>query len=203
MKKLGLALVLCCAAFNGLAQDHKAELKGLIKKMTSFEASFNQQVIDVDGKKLMEGQGTVALAHPAKIRWHAVTPDENLMISDGKTLWIHNIDLEQVTAIDAKNAIDSTPFALLASLDDELWQKYQVSMEKSQYVISPVEQEGQVKRLLLSIKEQKFSQLAIEDISGQKSEFTFNQTKTNQTIDTEAFIFTLPEGVELDDQRQQ
>lgn len=204
-----LALTMCLFAQPSLAAesvvDAKAALKQHIKQLTTFEASFSQRVIDIDGKELMQGKGKVRLAHPSLIRWHALEPDENLMVSDGETLWVYNIDLEQATAMPAKQAIDSTPFALLASFDDVLWQNYQVSKKGEAYIITPVKQDSQVKQLSVYFANQKFSQLVIEDLSQQKSEFTFSDTHSNQPL-TETqrktfFSFTLPQGVELDDQR--
>ncbi|NQZ12126.1 MAG: outer membrane lipoprotein chaperone LolA [Algicola sp.] len=182
--------------------DDKAELKQRIKQLTTFEASFSQRVVDSDGREIMQGKGKVHLSHPSLIRWHAIEPDENLLVSDGKTLWVYNVDLEEATAISAKEAIDSTPFALLASSDDALWRNYNVSKQDDAYVISPVEQQGQVKQLSLYFKDQQFSRLIIEDLSKQTSEFTFIKPVSNQTLDKKLFTFTLPEGVELDDQRQ-
>ena len=199
MKKLFTLLALILS--STVCADDKADLKKMIKQLNTFEASFSQKVIDADGKPIMEGKGKVHLSHPSLIRWHAIEPDENILVSDGTTLWMYNIDLEQVTATSAKEAIDSTPFALLASHDDALWRNYTVSKLADVYVISPIEHNGQVKQLSLSFKDQQFSQLVIEDISQQKSEFTFSDSHSNQPLADTLFSFTLPEGVELDDQR--
>jgi outer membrane lipoprotein carrier protein len=199
MKKwLGLIVVLLT---TNASADDKADLKKMIKQLNTFEANFSQRVIDVDGKDIMTGKGKVHLSHPALIRWHALEPDENLLVSDGKTLWMYNIDLEQVTAIGAKEAIDSTPFALLASDDNTLWSHYNVSKKADDYVIAPIELTGQVKQLSLSFNGKQFSKLVIEDVSQQKSEFTFSQAQSNKTLAKTLFSFTIPEGVELDDQR--
>lgn len=181
--------------------DKKA-LRELVAQITSFEAQFDQQVKDVDGTNLMEGKGKVYLAQPALIRWHAITPDENIMISDGDTLWVHNIDLEQVTAMTAKNAIESTPFALLTSKDDVLWQGYSVNKKGDEYQISPIVPKGQVKQLNVVLDKQQFKQLTIVDVSGQKSLFTFVDSRHNHKVDGELFKFVIPKDVELDDQRQ-
>jgi outer membrane lipoprotein carrier protein len=199
MKKL--IIVLALLASQSAYADDKADLKKLIEQINTFEASFSQKVIDVDGKAIMQGKGKVHLSHPSLIRWHALEPDENLLVSDGTTLWIYNIDLEQVTATSAKQAIDSTPFALLASHDDALWSNYKVTKVADAYVIAPIEQNGQVKQLSLYFKDQQFSQLVIEDLSQQKSEFTFSDSQSNKPLQSTLFTFTLPEGVELDDQR--
>ncbi len=201
MKKI-LALLICILAIPAsAATDHKAVLKQQIKQLSTFEADFSQRVIDVDGQELMQGKGKVHLSHPSLIRWHAVEPDENLMISDGDTLWIYNVDLEQATAMSAKQAIDSTPFALLASHDDALWDNYQVSKDDEAFVITPIKQGGQVKQLSIYFKNQQFSCLVIEDLSLQKSEFTFSESQANRKLAKKLFAFTLPEGVDLDDQR--
>lgn len=198
-------LLVVCALLSVSAfgtTDDKALLQQRISKLNTFEADFKQQVIDADGKLIMQGKGKVHLSHPSLIRWHALEPDENLMVSDGKTLWIYNIDLEQVTASDAKQAIDSTPFALLASNDVSLWANYSVTRQDEAFVITPKQKSAQVAHLYIYFKDEKFSKLVIEDLSKQKSEFTFAATSSNHALSKSLFIFTLPEGVELDDQRQ-
>ena len=182
--------------------DHKAELKQRIAKLNTFEAGFAQTVIDVDGKVLFKGDGKVQMSHPSLFRWHALTPNENLMVSDGKTLWIYDIDLEQVTATDAATAIESTPFALLASKDDNLWQNYRVEKHSDDWVIAPLNGQSQVKKLTLSFDGKVFSQLLIEDLSGQKSTYDFSKAKANAKLTRDLFSFSVPEGVDLDDQRQ-
>lgn len=188
------------SADNASASD-KAALEQYISKLSTFEADFKQKVIDADGKFIMQGHGKVQLSHPSLIRWHALAPDENILVSDGQTLWMHNIDLEQVTALDAKQAIDSTPFALLASNDPALWRNYNVSRIDGGFAIVPKVLSGQVAKLRVYFEQQKFSRLVIEDVSGQHSEFTFVDVKTNQVLAKSLFSFKVPEGVELDDQR--
>lgn len=52
-----------------------------------------------DGETLVNGSGTVAVKRPNLFRWDTQKPDENLLVSDGKTVWYYNPFVEQVTAM--------------------------------------------------------------------------------------------------------
>ena len=69
------------------------------------------------------------------------------------------------------------------------------------FVIAPIEPAGQVKQLVLNFKGKQFSRLTIEDISVQQSQFNFIDVVANGKVNPDLFKFTLPEGVDLDDQR--
>ena len=58
-----------------------------------------------------------------------------------------------------------------------------------------------VKRLVLLFNQQLLSELWIEDRSGQKTEFSFSDQLLNRTVSPALFQFSLPDGVEFDDQR--
>ena len=41
--------------------------------------------------------GTVAIAKPGRMRWHYQAPRESFVLSDGETLWIHDVEAREVT----------------------------------------------------------------------------------------------------------
>ena len=61
----------------------------------------------------MEGEGTVEIARPSLFRWSTTFPDENLLVSDGKTLWYYSPFIEQVSIYWQEQATEQTPFVLL------------------------------------------------------------------------------------------
>lgn len=182
-------------------QTDKQALRQLVTNFNHFAANFTQKVEDNTGQLVMSGKGKVYMAQPRLFRWHAETPDEHLMVSDGQTLWIHNIDLEQVTILTAQTAIDTTPLALLTSPDDSLWQRYSVVKKGQVYQIKPLEQQGQIREVNLRFEAQQLQQLTMLDASGQQSTFVFEPLQSNAQLAATLFIFTPPDGVDIDDQR--
>ena len=64
--------------------------------------------------------------------------------------------------------------------------------------------ESQVEKLDISFnaQEQGLASLTVLDTSGQQSLFTFKEAKVNEALAAQTFEFTIPEGVEVDDQSQ-
>ena len=92
------------------AQTPQQTLSSRLDKVNAFSANFSQQVIGPDGKMLMQGQGDVEIQRPDLFRWNTISPDANVLVSDGTTLWYYNPFVEQVTAMWLKNATAQTPF---------------------------------------------------------------------------------------------
>lgn len=55
---------------------------------------------------------------PGKFSFHYTKPFEQVIVADGKTLWMHDKDLNQVTQRAQGQALASTPADILASATD-------------------------------------------------------------------------------------
>ena len=88
--KLFSALVLSFSLFSTAhAASAKDEFNKRLSMNDGFSADFSQQVISPEGETVMEGKGTVEIARPSLFRWSTTLPDENLLVSNGKTLWYY------------------------------------------------------------------------------------------------------------------
>ncbi|MBA6232884.1 MULTISPECIES: outer membrane lipoprotein chaperone LolA [unclassified Colwellia] len=195
---------------NTLEKPIKASqlVKGtLIKKLASLEyftADFKQQVLDAEGNELQNALGTLAVKKPNLVHWNTVEPDETLIVSDGVTLWFFDPFVEQVSAYLLEKALMNTPILLLTSSDPTLWQHYSVSStDENNYLIHAIDNNAQVKTLELRFKENshKLDSFTILDATGQLSIFKLSQFDDKHSPDSALFIYEIPEGVQLDDQR--
>ena len=71
-------------------------------------------------------RGTVQLRRPGMFSWSYSEPYVQEIISDGKTLWVYDEDLDQVTISDASDAIEDTP-ALIFSGNYRLAEHYVIN----------------------------------------------------------------------------
>ncbi len=84
-------------------------LSALEKKYanSSFEAQFNQttklEALDIIDK----ASGTAAFSHPGKMRWEYQSPESHLFVTNGKTLWMFQTELNQVQMGDAAPFLQS------------------------------------------------------------------------------------------------
>ena len=97
------ALVLSCvlaampAAADPVADAAAARrVEEALGGLSSLRAEFRQSVTDAQGQIIEQAEGTMALARPGRFRWDYRVP-EQLIVSDGRTVWFHDVELEQVT----------------------------------------------------------------------------------------------------------
>ncbi|WP_199529926.1 outer membrane lipoprotein chaperone LolA [Pseudoalteromonas sp. bablab_jr010] len=206
MKKIKyLALIMGCLLSGQSFADDSEALQQQLAAIKSFKAEFSQQVTDSQGEAIMQGEGNIALQQPMMIRWQQQSPDDTLFVSNGDKTYYFDSFAEQVTIMNTHSLIDSTPFVLLTSKDPEQWAKYQVVATDAGFSVTPNKGvESQVEKLDIrfNAKEQGLASLTVLDTSGQQSLFTFKDAKVNETLATQTFEFTIPEGVEVDDQSQ-
>ncbi|KZY58543.1 outer membrane lipoprotein carrier protein LolA [Pseudoalteromonas shioyasakiensis] len=206
MKKIKyLALFMGCLLSGQSFADDSEALQQQLAAIKSFKAEFSQQVTDSQGEAIMQGEGNIALQQPMMIRWQQQSPDDTLFVSNGDKTYYFDSFAEQVTIMNTHSLIDSTPFVLLTSKDPEQWAKYQVVATDAGFSVTPNKGvESQVEKLDISFnaKEQGLASLTVLDTSGQQSLFTFKDAKVNEALATQTFEFTIPEGVEVDDQSQ-
>ncbi|WP_102795339.1 outer membrane lipoprotein chaperone LolA [Bowmanella denitrificans] len=201
MKRL-LTIGFCVLAFPTLANEAANSLKSKLSQLHSFQADFEQQVTDGQGQAVQHAQGTLHLQQPDKLRWELKTPDEALLIADGQTVWHVDPFVSQAIALDQQGAIENNPLILLAQPDSHLWQDFTVSQESSGYLIRSKSDNSQIDTLTLTFDGQTLLSLSLLDRQQQKSVLNFRDIKQNIDLPAALFKFTLPEGYELDDQRQ-
>lgn len=184
-----------------LSTDKQA-LMTKLAALADFSATFEQQVFDFQGKLLQQNSGELAVSKPNKVRWQTMQPDESLMVSDGQALWFYDPFIEQVAIYAIDSATVNTPVLLLTSNDPALWQQYQVEQPaENRYLIKAINASSKVSSLELEFAAQQLASFVIVDSTGQLSKVNLSQYQPLSTANDALFSFTVPEGVEIDDQR--
>jgi len=197
MKKW-LALLMCSFSVVAAPKDVLSERLALTD---GFSAKFDQQVISPDGDTVMEGNGVVDIARPSLFRWETLDPDENLLVSDGKSLWYYSPFVEQVTIYNQEKAMEQTPFVLLTRNRASDWDAYRVEQNKDVFTLTPTSVESNQGQFQIDIDSKGVVKgFNVLEQDGQKSLFTFNHVKQQKPAASK-FTFNVPAGVEVDDQR--
>jgi outer membrane lipoprotein carrier protein len=200
--KLFSTLVLSFSLFSTAnAATPKDELNKRLSMNDGFSADFSQQVISPEGETVMEGEGTVEIARPSLFRWSTTFPDENLLVSDGKTLWYYSPFIEQVSIYWQEQATEQTPFVLLTRNRASDWDNYQISQKGDQFTLIPTALDSTQGQFQINIDAKGVVKgFNVVEQDGQKGLFTFNNVKLGKPK-ADRFTFTIPDGVEVDDQR--
>ncbi|HHF2908334.1 TPA: outer membrane lipoprotein chaperone LolA [Vibrio alginolyticus] len=200
--KLFSALVLSFSLFSTAhAASSKDELNKRLSMNDGFSADFSQQVISPEGETVMEGEGTVEIARPSLFRWSTTFPDENLLVSDGKTLWYYSPFIEQVSIYWQEQATEQTPFVLLTRNRASDWNNYKISQKGDQFTLIPTAVDSTQGQFQINIDAKGVVKgFNVVEQDGQKGLFTFNNVKLGKPK-ADRFTFTIPKGVDVDDQR--
>ncbi|WMN88275.1 outer membrane lipoprotein chaperone LolA [Vibrio parahaemolyticus] len=200
--KLISALVLSFSIFSTTyAASPKAELSKRLSINEGFSADFSQQVISPEGETVMEGEGTVEIARPSLFRWSTTFPDENLLVSDGKTLWYYSPFIEQVSIYWQEQAAEQTPFVLLTRNRASDWDNYKVSQKGNEFTLIPTAVDSTQGRFQINIDAKGIVKgFNVIEQDGQRGLFKFSNVKLGKPK-ANRFTFTIPKGVEVDDQR--
>ncbi|HEC8328927.1 TPA: outer membrane lipoprotein chaperone LolA [Providencia rettgeri] len=202
MKKMMLLGALAFSLHIGqVLADASQDLQARLNKVNSFQASFSQKVTSAEGDLVQEGVGDLWLERPNLFNWNMTSPDESVLVSDGKNLWFYNPFVEQVTVTNLADATQDTPFLLITRNDPKDWKQYSIIQQGNTFDLKPKQTNGTLKKFSITVSPEgtieKFS--AIEQ-DGQTSAYQLKQQK-NGRVDASKFKFTVPKGVTLDDQR--
>ena len=198
MKKVLLTLLFTSLTAFAAPKDELSERLAITK---GFTADFTQKVIAPDNEVVMEGEGNVEIARPSLFRWTTLMPDENVLVSDGKTLWYYSPFIEQVTIYWQEKAMAQTPFVLLTRNRDSDWDNYHISQEGDSFTLTPTALDSNQGQFQIHIDSKGVVKgFDVIEQDGQRSQFSFKNFST-KIPDTERFTFIIPEGVEVDDQR--
>lgn len=199
------ALALALAAFSAHA-DGLQDLEKFLREVDSGKAGFTQVV--TSPKRASEtvarsktSSGTFEFLRPNRFRFVYAKPFEQTIVADGQTLWLHDVDLNQVTSRAQKDALGSTPAALIAAgadlkgLSDAFELKPAAARDGLEWLEArPKDRNGQLQMVRVGFRQGQLLVLDIEDSLGQRSVLTFKDWQANAPLKVEDFKFQPPPG---------
>lgn len=182
--------------------DASSDLQSRLSKVNSFHASFSQKVTGNDDSAVQDGEGELWVQRPNLFNWKTTSPDESVLISDGKTLWFYNPFVEQVTATWVKDATGNTPFILITRNSPSDWKNYHVTQKGDEFELMPKSASGNLRQFSISVTSNgTIKGFTATEQDGQRSSYVLKDQQ-NGAVDAAKFTFTPPKGVAVDDQRQ-
>ena len=205
MKKTVVVISMLLTSFLSsavLAATDSQLLKEKLAKFSFINAEFSQRVSSSEGKILDDSQGTLAISRPGKFRWKVLIPEEELIVSDGQTMWMYSPFIEQVTLLSLSDAIQGTPFILLSGANESQWADYQVNKINDQFRVKNIAGTVQDRSFIFEFnKSGHVSKFVVIEALGQRSEFKLIHKVLAKPWSEAFFDFQIPVGVEIDDQR--
>ena len=137
---------------------------------------------------------------PNRFRFVYAKPFEQHIVADGQKVWLHDVDLNQVTVRPLAQALGATPAALLAgaTLDKEFDLKAAPAAEGFEWVLAtPKVKDGPIQSLRVGFKGRELAALDIVDAFGQRSALRFSALEQNIKLPEDQFRFTPPKGADV------
>ena len=177
------------------------ELQRFFSEIRSYSASFEQKVLDENLRLLEASSGEFSIERPGKFRWNYTSPSEQLIISDGKQVWIYDVELEQITHRQSSAAVSQTPAMLLSgegNLQDNFILEDAGQHDNLHWVrMIPKSRDAGFTDVYIAFSDGKLQLLEMIDNFGQTTRMKFNNIKENIDIPDEIFTFIPPPGVDV------
>lgn len=183
-------------------------LEQFYDRTQSMQADFEQTITDSKGKVIEVSTGELIFSRPDKFIFEYRSPAEQKYISNSKTLWIYDVELEQVSIKSLDQGLGDSP-ALLLSSNSNVYQYYDVNnvklmplsqaqQQSLQWVqLKAKKEDTTFERVLLGFDEHKLKEMKMYDNFGQLTELTFSNIQLNKSFANRQFNFIAPEGVDV------
>lgn len=202
-----------CAALAASAWTASVQAQGL-RDLESFLATVQQgratftQTVTVPGRdgqppRVRTSRGEFSFLRPDRFRFHYTHPFEQDIVADGQTLWLHDPDLNQVTARSQAQALAQTPAALLASAADlravrQAFDLREGDMRDGLHWVeaTPKVREGAIQRIAIGFRAGQLEVLDIVDGLGQRTVLRFGPLQAGG-VTAASFRFQPPPGAQV------
>ncbi len=192
-----------CANASGLES-----LENFVKTVKTAHTEFTQVVTmppkDGQAGRTKNSTGIFEFSRPGHFRFEYKKPFEQTIVADGQTLWLYDVDLNQVTARKQAQVLGSTPAALIASaadvksLEKDFVLTPDADSDGMEWVrATPKAKDGTLQSVRIGFQSGALAVLEIVDSFGQKSSLRFSAFKANASLPATAFQFKPPAGADV------
>ena len=210
MKRFAIICIAACAGVAGAGGLESLEV--FVKTVKTGRADFTQVVTapakDGQAPRAKTSTGTFEFSRPSRFKFIYKKPFEQSIVADGQTLWLYDVDLNQVTARKQSKVLGSTPAALIAAAPDLRALEADFTLADApdkdglQWVAAtPKSKDGQLQTVRVGFragdKSAELAALEILDSFGQRSVLNFSKVEVNPRLSSETFQFKTPAGVDV------
>jgi len=168
-------------------------------KQTSFRA--NSEIVP------RTAEGEVSYKRPGKMRWLYAPPEEQLLVTNGETLWLYDTLLENVTIQKLEKLTDGTALSFLLGLGDlnEDFKRRKISkslLKNPQGLIVELEPHQETANLAfiqLEVDPENYNlrTIALMDQQGNYRTITLESMSYNLALEDEFFEFEVSAEMEV------
>lgn len=189
--RVPLLAALTLVSSLALAADPGQVLKDYLKGLDTLSSDFEQVSFNADRTAMAESKGVFYLKRPGKFRWEYKKPGEQIILADGKRVYVYDVELEQVSHQDQAKALAGTPALLLADsapVDQEFVIKDLPSRDGLTWLeLKPKTPDTEVQSIQIGFEGKELRSLIMEDAFGQVTRLLFSAAKRNPSLKDDLF----------------
>ncbi len=198
------AILLTLSSFGWAPPSHAtpaADVEKLLDGVSSWSADFTQTIDDGHGKVVRSAAGKLYLQKPGKFRWDYSQPSQQLILADGKQIWLYDKDLQQANVRDMDVSLASTPAVLLSGGATVASQFEVTALPKSGgldwYQLIPKHPDTDFQMVRIGFNKGELASMLLADKLNQVTQLTFSNAQRNVKLIPDLFTFTPPPGVDV------
>ena len=177
-----------------------------LAKLDNLSGQFEQTMMDRDGSRLQEASGELVVARGNRFYWHTELPFEELAVSNGETVWVYDVDLEQVVVRPLTRDLTQTPALLFGGDPGEVGDAFVVEEqgrhgEQVTFRLFPKDSDPLFEELDVTFDGNIPRSMRLRDALGQKTVIDFLQVQVNDELDLSRFQFQPPADADVIEQR--
>jgi outer membrane lipoprotein carrier protein len=172
------------------------------QQTASFSANFKEQISPAGGAK-REREGTVYYRKPGRMRWEFTGQDQETIVSDGKTLYSYQPDLNQVIETPLEQAFRSSSVAAFLLGIGNVQRDFDASAPAKppsdglEHVMLKPKNAGDIIEMGLDPATLDLRTLRVTDTLGDVTDLTFADIKNGVALDDKLFAFIVPAGADI------
>lgn len=203
---LCILALLCAGSLSAQTAVGEAPLERLdvlLRGISTLSADVVQLIVESDGGVLEESEIRMLLKKPDGFYWETLLPFPELIVTDGRTLWNYQPDLEQVVIEDWDSSRSELAAQLLSGNIDSLSTDYTIEAitaadsEHQEFELIPREPDNVYRRITINFMNDELESIYLNSSSGQQTVWQFENVIRNQAIADASFTFIPPDNIEI------
>ena len=178
------------------------ELTSLLSAFTHFQSDFNQKSFDKNNSEIQVLTGVIKLKKPDHFYWKTDEPYAQLLVSNGKSIWHFDADLEQVVVQEYASQASQAPILIVLENPAALVNTYTIKKidrkgDTLKFHLLAKNEDDVLKAIQLQFIDDKLVGLDFTDSLQQNTHIVFSNVQLNKAADPALFEFNIPPGVDV------
>jgi len=208
-----VAITVTITAAPAADSPGRQALQRFFSEVATLEARFEQVVLDENLNAIDHGHGVLRIKRPGKFRWDYAPPAAQVIVGDGTRVWLHDVELAQVTVRAQARALGRSPAIWLAGADAgdnaDLEAAYAIEDLGAQGRIDwlnliPRDAQSEFSAVRVGFEAQRLRIIELVDALDQRTRIRFFDLRENEDarVGDSWFEFTPPAGADVIDQTE-